>query len=40
MDDAFLSHVVLWVIGALTALGIVGGIGAMFSMGRQGYRKD
>ena len=40
IDGAFLSHVVLWGIGALTAVGAVLTVGAFWSMGRTGYRKD
>lgn len=40
MDAAFLSHVVLWVIGGLSLLAGLGTIGAFFSLGRSGYRKD
>ncbi|WP_259606338.1 MULTISPECIES: hypothetical protein [Microbacterium] len=39
-DGAFLSHVVLWLIGAITVCGTIGAAAAMFSMGRSGYRKD
>jgi hypothetical protein len=28
----------LWIVGGITAVGGVGIVGAMFSMGRQGYR--
>jgi len=40
LDGAFLSHVLFWLIGAMTLAGVVLGFGAMFSMGRSGYRKD
>jgi hypothetical protein len=41
MDNAyFFSHLMLWIVGAITALGLVGVVGAVFSMGRQGYRKN
>lgn len=40
IDGAFLSHVILWSIGALTAVGAVLTVGAFWSMGRTGYRKD
>ncbi|WP_435746158.1 hypothetical protein [Microbacterium sp. PMB16] len=40
LDGAFLSHVLLWVIGAMTVCAIVGSFAALFSMGRSGYRKD
>jgi hypothetical protein len=29
----------LWIVGGITAVGALGLIGALFSMGRQGYRK-
>lgn len=34
MDSDFFSHVVLWTIGAITLIGGVGAIGALFSLGR------
>ncbi|WCD91695.1 hypothetical protein [Microbacterium sp. nov. GSS16] len=40
LDAAFLSHVVLWVIGAIAVCGVVSSFAAMFSMGRSGYRED
>ncbi|WP_336646771.1 hypothetical protein [Microbacterium sp. USHLN186] len=40
LDAAFLSHVILWVIGAIALGGIVSSFAAMFAMGRSGYRKD
>ncbi|WP_309129017.1 hypothetical protein [Microbacterium sp.] len=40
LDGAFLSHVVLWVIGAIAVCGVVSSFAAMFAMGRSGYRKD
>jgi len=40
LDSAFLSHVVLWVIGALAVCGVVSSFAAMFAMGRSGYRQD
>ena len=40
MDYGFLSHALLWLIGAMAALGAVLTIGAFWSMGRAGYRKD
>jgi hypothetical protein len=40
MDSGFFSHVVLWVIGSIAAIGLVGTVGALFSMGRNaGYKK-
>ena len=40
LDSAFLSHVVLWVIGARAVCGVVSSFAAMFAMGRSGYRQD
>lgn len=40
MDGAFVSHVIFWIIGAMTAVAAVASIGAMYSMGRSSYRKD
>lgn len=40
LDGAFLSHVLLWLIGAMTVCAVVGSFGALFAMGRSGYRKD
>jgi hypothetical protein len=34
------SHLMLWIVGAIAAVGLIGTLGAFFSMGRQGYRKD
>ncbi|GEK87141.1 hypothetical protein [Microbacterium aerolatum] len=39
-DGAFLSHAIFWLIGAMTVCATVFTIGALFSMGRTGYRKD
>lgn len=40
IDAAFLSHVFLWLIGAMTVVSVVVTCGAMYAMGRSGYRKD
>jgi len=40
LDGAFLSHVLFWLIGAMTVCATVLTAGALFSMGRSGYRKD
>jgi len=40
LDGAFLSHAILWLIGAMTLCATVFSVGALFSMGRSGYRKD
>ncbi|MDX2375834.1 hypothetical protein M4I32_03360 [Microbacterium sp. LRZ72] len=39
LDDALISHFVLWFIGALTLVGGVLTVGAFWSLGRAGYRK-
>lgn len=38
MPAEFFSHLMLWIVGAIAALGLVGVVGAFWSMGRQGYR--
>ena len=40
MDYGFLSHALLWLIGAMAAVGAVLTIGAFWSLGRSAYRKD
>ncbi|SJN35175.1 hypothetical protein FM104_08765 [Microbacterium esteraromaticum] len=40
LDAAFLSHVLLWFIGAMSVVGVVTMTGALILMGRTGYRKD
>ncbi|GAB2851581.1 hypothetical protein ACFQ0P_11980 [Microbacterium insulae] len=40
MEYGFLSHLLLWLIGAMAAVGAVLTVGAFWSMGRAGYRKD
>ena len=40
IDGVFLSHVLVWSIAAMTAVGAVLTVGACWSMGRSGYRKD
>ena len=39
MDYGFASHVVLWLIGGIAAIGLVATVGALFSMGRASYRE-
>ena len=39
-DGAFFSHAIAWLIGAMTVCAGVFTIGALFSLGRSGYRKD
>jgi len=40
LDAAFLSHVIFWITGAIVVCGTVSCVGAMYVMGRSGYRKD
>ena len=40
MDANTASHIVLWIIGLIAALGLVGTVIGFWSMGRQAYRKD
>ncbi|MFK3836562.1 MULTISPECIES: hypothetical protein [Microbacterium] len=40
LDGAFFSHVILWVIGAMTVGATIASFAALFSLGRSGYRKD
>lgn len=40
MDYGWMSHALLWLIGAMTVGAVVSSIAAMWSMGRSGYRKD
>lgn len=40
MEYGFASQIFLWVIGAISAVGLVGTVIAFWSMGRSGYRKD
>ena len=40
MDSGFFSLLVLWFIGGIATIGLVGTVGALFSMGRNaGYKK-
>ena len=39
-DAAFLSHAILWLVGAMTLCAAIGSVGAMIMLGRSGYRKD
>ncbi|HWI32374.1 MAG TPA: hypothetical protein VNT50_12895 [Microbacterium sp.] len=39
-DDALLSHLLVWAIGGLAALGGLLTVAAFWSMGRAAYRKD
>ncbi|MFJ4174574.1 MULTISPECIES: hypothetical protein [unclassified Microbacterium] len=40
LDGALFSHVIAWVIGAMTVCAAVTTFAALFSLGRSGYRKD
>lgn len=40
MDYGWLSHAFMWLIGLMTVGAAIGAIGALFSLGRSGYRKD
>ncbi|WP_283818247.1 hypothetical protein [Microbacterium sp. CIAB417] len=40
LDGAFFSHAIAWLIGAMAVCATVGVAGALFAMGRSGYRKD
>jgi hypothetical protein len=40
MPAEFFSHLMLWIVGAITALGLIGTVGAFWSLGRGGYRQD
>lgn len=40
MDYGWLSHAFMWLIGAMSAVAVVGLVGALWSLGRAGYRKD
>lgn len=40
LDAAFISHALLWLIGAMTVGAAVAMLGAFFAMGRSSYRKD
>lgn len=40
LDAADMSHVLLWLIGAMSVVGTITCAGAMILMARSGYRKD
>ena len=40
MDYGFTTHAILWLIGAMAAVGGLLTLGALWSMGRANYRKD
>lgn len=40
MDYGWLSHAILWLIGAMALVTTIGAMTALLSLGRQAYRKD
>lgn len=40
MDYGWMTHALMWFIGAISVIAGVGSIAALFAMGRSGYRKD
>lgn len=40
MDYGWITHAFLWLIGLMSVVTVVGSAGALWSMGRSGYRKD
>ncbi len=40
MDYGWMSHALMWLIGAMSVVATVGAASALWSMGRSGYRKD
>jgi hypothetical protein len=40
LDGVFFSHAIAWLIGAMSLCAAVATFGALFSLGRSGYRKD
>ncbi|MFD1494185.1 MULTISPECIES: hypothetical protein [Microbacterium] len=40
MPAEFFSHLMLWIVGGIAAVGLLGTIGAFWSLGRSGYRND
>ncbi|MGB3326678.1 MAG: hypothetical protein WBB05_29250 [Mycolicibacterium fortuitum] len=40
MDAALISHGIAWFLALMAVCGVVLTFGALFSMGRSGYRKD
>ncbi|MCR2784318.1 MULTISPECIES: hypothetical protein [unclassified Microbacterium] len=39
MEYGFISQALLWLVGAMTVATTIGAVGALWSMGRQGYGK-
>lgn len=40
MDYGWMSHALLWIIGLMSVGSAVAVVGALFTLGRSGYRKD
>jgi hypothetical protein len=40
MDYGWMTHALMWLIGAMAAVGAVGTALAFWGIGRQAYRKD
>jgi hypothetical protein len=40
MDHGWMSHALMWIIGAMSLVATVGAVGALLTLGRSGYRKD
>ncbi|WP_267238055.1 hypothetical protein [Microbacterium sp. VKM Ac-2870] len=40
MDYGWMSHALLWIVGLMSVCATVGVVGAIWSLGRSGYRKD
>ena len=40
MDYGWITHAFLWLIGLMSVVTVAGIAGALWSMGRSGYRKD
>ncbi|WP_336632546.1 MULTISPECIES: hypothetical protein [unclassified Microbacterium] len=39
MDYGWMSHALMWIIGAMSVCATLGAVGAMYAMGRSEYRK-
>lgn len=40
MEYGFISHALLWLIGGMSVVAVITSFAALFSLGRQAYRKD
>ncbi len=40
MDYGWMSHALMWLVGLMTVCATIAACGALWSMGRSGYRKD